>query len=245
MNNLYDDPKFFEEYKTIREGEMSYNNLIEQPFILPLLPSLHGKSILDLGCGLGINCNEFINRGANRVLGIDISNKMLEEAKKHKKSDKIEYMQLDMNKLFTIDESFDLIFSSLAIHYIEDFNKLVKSVYDLLKPNGIFLFSQEHPLVTSSFEECRWLPAGSEDKVAWAIHKYSIEGERHAKWIVDDVLKYHRSFSTIVNTLIENGFAIEKVVEPTVSEEILRKSPRLKSELHRPTFLIIKAKKDK
>lgn len=245
MNNLYDDPKFFEEYKALRELDTSYNNLIEQPSILSLLPSLEGKSVLDLGCGLGINCVEFLNRGANQVLGIDISSNMLEEAKKKNKSTKLEYRKLDMNNLSSIEGKFDLVFSSLAIHYIEDFNKLVKSVYDLLKPNGIFLFSQEHPLVTSSFEERRWLSAGSEDKVAWAIHKYSIEGERHAKWIVDDVLKYHRSFSTIVNILIENGFAIEKVVEPTVSEEVLKISARLKSELHRPTFLIIKAKKDK
>ena len=50
-------------------------------------------------------------------------------------------------------------------------------------------------------------------------------------------------FSTIVNTLVEQGFVIEKIIEPYPDKEILSKYPDYEDNLHKPDFLIIKSSK--
>lgn len=73
--NIFDNEIFFEGYKTLRSGATNYNDLLEQPTMAKLLPDLTEKSVLDLGCGYGHNCIDFIHRGATRVVGVDISKK--------------------------------------------------------------------------------------------------------------------------------------------------------------------------
>jgi len=59
-------------------------------------------------------------------------------------------------------------------------------------------------------------------------------------WIVDEVIKYHRTFSDIINALTESGFNIDKMVEPLPSEEIINKIPAYKYDYHKPDFLVVK-----
>lgn len=79
--NIFDDETFFEGYRALRERDDNYNDLLEQPAMVKLSPELSGKTILDLGCGYGHNCLDFVKKGAAKVVGIDISQKMLEIAK--------------------------------------------------------------------------------------------------------------------------------------------------------------------
>ena len=148
QQNIYDNSTFFEGYKKIRENKGNANDLFETPALFSLLPDLQGKTILDLGCGVGGHCFEFVNGGAKKVVGIDISKKMLEVAEKENHHSKITYLNLQMESLSQISEKFDLVVSSLAIHYVKDFEKLVSDVFNLLNKNGLFVFSQEHPLAT-------------------------------------------------------------------------------------------------
>jgi hypothetical protein len=69
------------------------------------------------------------------------------------------------------------------------------------------------------------------------------EGERESEWFVEGIKKYHRMFSTIVNTLTENGFIIEKMIEPIPTDEILERFPEQEDLFHKPDFLLVKAKK--
>ena len=72
---------------------------------------------------------------------------------------------------------------------------------------------------------------------------YGIEGERESVWFVDHVKKYHRTFSTIINTLINAGFTIGKMIEPLPTEEMLEQYPEYKDLLHKPDFLLLRVKK--
>ena len=65
--NIYDNPAFFAGYTALRDKESNLNNLLEQPAMADLLPNLAGKSVLDLGCGCGGSCRDFVRRGAARV----------------------------------------------------------------------------------------------------------------------------------------------------------------------------------
>ncbi len=241
--NIYDNNTFFEGYKKLRENKASANELFEIPALRSLLPNLEGKKVLDLGCGFGEHCVQYIQAGATKVVGIDISEKMLEVAKMENNDPRITYINTPMENISEIKETFDVVVSSLAIHYVEDFDILVQDVYEMLNDEGLFIFSQENPINTCYSSGDRWTKDEEGNKLFANLSNYSLEGERESKWFVDGVKKYHRTFSTIVNTLVKAGFQIEKMIEPVPTPELLKMYPDQKDLLHKPDFLLIKARK--
>lgn len=241
--NIFDNKIFFDGYKKIRENEINANNLFEIPALLSMMPSLNGKRVLDLGCGFGEHCKLFVEHGAAKVVGIDISSKMLEVAQQENSDPKITYLNMAMEDIGQIKESFDIVISSLAFHYVEDFTGVVENIYSLLDTNGVFLFSQEHPMVTCHSGGKRWTRDEKGEKIHVNLANYGIEGERNATWFVDNVKVYHRTFSNIVNTLIEAGFTIEQMIEPIPTTELLKTYPDYSDLLHKPDFLLLKLRK--
>ena len=75
--NIYDNEAFFEGYMKLRNNPSAANDIVEKPALFSLCPDLTDKKVLDLGCGYGENCREFSKSGASKVVGIDISEKML------------------------------------------------------------------------------------------------------------------------------------------------------------------------
>ena len=73
---------------------------------------------------------------------------------------------------------------------------------------------------------------------------YGIEGEKESEWFVEGIKKYHRMFSTVINTLTETGFIVERLIEPLPDENLLSKYPEYNDLFHKPDFLIVRARKD-
>ena len=193
--NIFDNDIFFDGYKKLREREKNANVLFEIPALFAILPELKGKRILDLGCGYGEHCKEFVAKGAAGVVGIDISAKMLAVAESENSDPAITYINMPMEDLDKLEGSFDLVISSLAIHYIEDFEGLVRNVYYKTKNGGMFVFSQEHPLNTT-YGNCsfpRWTLDEEGRKIYCNLADYGIEGRRDTEWFVDNVIIYHSS----------------------------------------------------
>ena len=243
QQNIYDNETFFEGYKKIRENKINANNLFEIPALFSMMPDLKDKTILDLGCGFGEHCKRFVESGAKKVIGIDISEKMLEIAKQENADSKITYINMPMENISKLNDKFDIVVSSLAFHYVQDFSGVVKNIYDMLNENGVFLFSQENPLCTCFSGGNRWTKDENGNKLYINLSNYGIEGERESSWFVDNVKKYHRTFSSIINTLIETGFTIEKMIEPLPTEDLLKKYPEYKDLFHKPDFLLVKVRK--
>ncbi|OJF75589.1 MAG: methyltransferase [Treponema sp. CETP13] len=241
--NVYDNEEFFNGYTQIRNQESNKNNIFEKPALFSLLPDLKDKTILDLGCGYGENCMEFIRKGSGKVIGIDISKKMLEVARKENSDSRIEYKNMPMEEIGSLKEEFDIVVSSLAMHYVQDYSGLVKNVFRLLNKNGLFIFSQENPLNTCFTTGNRWTRDENDEKIFANISNYGMDGERESKWFINNVKKYHRTFSTTINTLIEKGFEVKKMIEPVPTKEILEKHPEYKDLFHKPDFLLVKAVK--
>ncbi len=242
--NIFDNETFFEGYKHIRDREGNANDLFEIPALFSLLPDLTGKSVLDLGCGFGEHCVEFVKKGASKVVGIDISEKMLEVAMKENSNPAITYMHLPIEDLEKVEGKYDVVISSLALHYVEDFEGVVKKIYDKLNMGGSFIFSQENPINTTySGEIPRWTRDENGKKIYVNLANYGREGERESEWFVEGIKKYHRMFSTIVNILTENGFIIEKMLEPIPTDEILKRFPYQDDLFHKPDFLLVKARR--
>lgn len=243
MKNVYDDESFFKQYKELRSQNINANKILENPMIKLMLPQIQGKKILDLGCGDGNMDKYFVYMGAEKVVALDISKKMINEAKKINKDERIEYYNIDMEDLSYIDEKFDIVYSSLAFHYVEDFNKLISEIARLLNPNGILLFSQENPLKTaltfSTKEQKNKVEING--KRYYLISDYQNEGVREKLWYHAIVTKYHRTFSTIINTLISNNFNILEVRDSNLLKPADENTEKYLSEIDCPDFLFVKA----
>ena len=244
QQNIYDDNEFFENYKNTRLSDDSFNEHLEQPAMKRLTPDVQGKTVLDLGCGFGFNCREFVESGAKSVVGIDLSEKMIAQANETNKLDNITYHTMSMMDIDTLNEKFDFVYSSLAFHYIENFEKLISKTYSVLNDDGILLFSQEHPIVTAVKNDGdNYIKKLNGSIKGFLLNNYADMSIRKEKWFVDGVEKYHRTVSYIITTLIKCGFMIEAVDEPLPSEEALEKRKGLEKEFIKPTFLIVKARK--
>lgn len=240
--NIFDNSDFFDGYKSIRENPVNENNLFEVPSLMSMLPDLTGMEILDLGCGFGEHCIKYVEMGAKSVVGIDISSKMLEVAMAENSLPEIDYICMPMEDLELLGRQFDVVISSLAMHYVKDFRAVVQNIHSILRQGGFFVFSQEHPICTCyPKNHARWTKDLSGNKMFYNLSGYGLEGERVTTWVVDGVIKYHRMFSTIVNTLCESGFVIQKVEEPMPSEQVLKDYPQYGDLLFKPNFLLIKA----
>ena len=106
--NIYDNEIFFEGYKSIRQKKENANILFEKPALFSLLPDLKGKRILDLGCGYGENCMEFVKMGASKVVGIDISKKCWKLQKKKTLPQKSPILTFQWKKLAAYKKSLTL-----------------------------------------------------------------------------------------------------------------------------------------
>lgn len=241
--NIYDNPIFFEQYSALRETGVTANDFVEQPALKSLIVSLEDKIVLDLGCGAGSFAKYCAENGAAEVTAVDISSNMIEKAKKENPHEKITYLCTPIEELELQHQTFDLIVSSLAIHYIADYPSLIDMIKRLLKSNGEFIFSTEHPIVTARKEEnSNWVKDGEGNKLHWALDHYQNEGKREQYWYIDGVIKYHRTISTLINILIEKGLVLESVIEPTAIPGGVELRPKLINEERRPSFIVIKAR---
>lgn len=241
--NIYDNDTFFLKYQEIRSRKNNYNNLLEQPNFFSLLPSLKDKVVLDIGCGAGNFAAYCVEQGARQVTGIDISSNMISLAKKRHVYENLRFEQIAFEDMTVQNETVDFISSSLAFHYMSDFQLVIKKISATLSEDGILLFSTEHPIETANKGKENWIKDEEGNLLHFAIDNYQNEGLRKQNWIVDDVIMYHRTMSTILNTLIENGLQIEKVIEPVPTNEAGNIYPNLNKEFRRPSFLIVRARK--
>ncbi|HKD24175.1 MAG TPA: class I SAM-dependent methyltransferase, partial [Rhizomicrobium sp.] len=117
--NIYDDPQFFGEYSRLKRSVEGLAGAPEWPQLRAMLPPLQGLDVLDLGCGFGWFCRWAREQGAARVLGHDVSEKMLARAREMTTDAAVVYDIADLETLELPAAQFDLVYSSLTLHYIE------------------------------------------------------------------------------------------------------------------------------
>lgn len=239
--NIYDNDEFYEAYSRLRRSVEGLDGAPEWPALRALLPDLRGLKVLDLGCGFGWFCRWAREKGAARVWGIDVSDKMLARGRATTQDPAITYTRADMEHLELPLEAFDLVYSSLALHYIEDLNRLLSEVYRSLIPGGSLVFSVEHPIFTAPADPNWSLDAAG--RKTWPIDCYLDEGPRSTDWLAKGVIKQHRTLATYINMLLRLGFAVSHVEEWGPTEEQIASWPNLADEHQRPPFLLVSARR--
>lgn len=132
--NKYDDSGFFDKYSQMPRSTRGLEAAGEWSTFRSLLPGLHGKRVLDLGCGFGWHCRYAREQQAESVVGVDLSANMLERARAMTRDPKIQYLQMAIEDIEFSKEEFDTVISSLAIHYVERFDDPAAAFIIVLSP---------------------------------------------------------------------------------------------------------------
>jgi 2-polyprenyl-3-methyl-5-hydroxy-6-metoxy-1,4-benzoquinol methylase len=164
-----------------------------QPYLLSQIdePKEYG---LDIGCGTGELTDKLV-KYCKHVVGIDISTRMIEEAKKRHNKDNIEFITNDIDKYFSSTQrTFDVVISIATFHHL-DMEKVLKSINSKLNKGGILLILdlyKQHSL----YEQILSVVATICNPIMYLIKRRSLfntEEERNA-W--EDHFKYDK-YTTI------------------------------------------------
>jgi SAM-dependent methyltransferase len=226
-SEVYDDPAFLHGYRELRRTGLGVNDELEIPAMDAALPPVAGLRAVDLGCGEGGLAVRLAEAGAAEVTAVDASEQMLAAALPHPA---VRYVRSDLAAFDLAPGCADLVVSSMALHYVEDFSGLVARVARWLTPGGSFVLSVEHPVMTA--------PVVAADCV---VDDYADEGVRRRSWFVDGVIKYHRTIGTLLGTLQAHGFRLDVVDEPLPTPDQVVRHPHLAIHRRRPPVLLIGA----
>lgn len=207
-----------------------------------LFGDVSGKKLLEIGCGNGRSLQYQGDRGAAELWGMDLSENQLQKAREHLQSHGLSAKLLcsPMEEDRGIPKNyFDYAYSIYALGWTTDLAGTLRNVASYLKKDGVFIFSWSHPIhkcVTAENDKLVFRKSYF-DESWFAVPAELCGGE---------LTLSDRKLSTYINTLIETGFSIERVVEET-DEEILQSadpdSVFVKRAKMFPVTFVIKARK--
>jgi SAM-dependent methyltransferase len=241
--NIYDHPDFFAGYAKLARFGPGWREAYEHPSFMALLPEVAGRRVLDLGCGVGQLAQHLAERGAADVTGVDLSERMLSIARAEYSHPRLTFVRASMEEAVFPPDRFNLVVSSLALHYVADYGDLCRRIASWLAPGGVLVFSTEHPVYLSRATAEGWVRDPDGNATHWVLDRYGDEGLREESWLADGVQKYHRMVSTLLNGLIDSGLTIERVEEPMPDAAMLQRHPEWAQESKRPFCLLIRARK--
>lgn len=241
MRCEYDNEEFFEQYARMSRSREGLSGAGEWHQLRPMFPPLEGLRVLDLGCGYGWHCRFAAVQGAARVLGLDLSEKMLAEARRRNAHPQITYRQCGILEYEYPERDWDLVVSNLALHYVEDLGQVYRQVHHTLRPGGCFLFNIEHPTFTAGVGQ-DWVYSPEGEPLYWPVDGYFMPGERRTNFLGCEVVKQHHTLTQILGGLLEAGFVLKAVEEAQPPKEMLG-LPGMPDELRRPMMLLVKAVK--
>ncbi len=135
---IYDSQAGYDLWASQYDEKLAFLNSFEGVQFAKMLGDLKGKKVLDLGCGTGRLTDLLLNNGGE-VSGIDVSEKMLEVARK--KYPWVNFAQADAENLPFKDDEFDVVVSAFVIVHFKDLQKLFDEVCRVLKSGGIFVLT--------------------------------------------------------------------------------------------------------
>lgn len=180
-------------------------------------------TVLDLACGEG-HLSRRLAKLKQRVIGVDISEKLLERARQQLPSiPNVSFIQDDAQQLSHIEsESIDFVVCNMALMDIPSIEETFQAVNRVLKTSGIFLISILHPCFESPFFVPEPQIAVENNQFqACFVRRYTQEGYWNSggTGIRGKVGAHHRTISTYFNELISGGFQIMTMDEPHLPKD--------------------------
>jgi SAM-dependent methyltransferase len=211
-----------------------HNAYYERPATLSLLPNVADKRVLDAGCGPGVYVEWLVDHGAE-VVAFDANAKMVRLAQK-RVGEKAQILQAALGEPldFLEDSAFDLVISPLVLDYVKDWASVFGEFHRVLKNGGILVFSMEHPFTKYDIHR--------EQSNYFDVELVTYDWRGFGK--VVQVPSYRRPLSAVLNPLIDAGFIVDEILEPTPTEAFKHADPKDYAKLSRsPGFMCVRALK--
>ncbi|MGE6260000.1 class I SAM-dependent DNA methyltransferase [Heyndrickxia sporothermodurans] len=238
-SSVYDNEFFFKHYMDRRHRDGSPNITMEKPSLIELIGNVENNDIFDLGCGdasLGI---ELYMKNCKSYTGIDGSINMCNKAIQNLEGSSGKIIHSTMQDYEYPFELYDLVVSQLALHYVEDLERLMDHVFQTLKNEGQFVFSVQHPIITCSSESMK----KSEKRTNWIVDHYFCSGKRVEPWLGENVVKFHRTIEEYFDVLQNSGFVIQSIKEAAPRKENFSSESEYERRRRIPLFLLFSCKK--
>lgn len=180
------------------------------------------ESILDVGCGSGIDLSFFNSLGFKKSSGIDITGSLVDIARKENPDSEIirgSFLDLEWQ-----NNSFDVVWSKYALQVEQQIEKSISEIYRVTKKNGYVFLQITHPFRSLGFSKTG--NYFSEEKIVYP----SDDGQQ-------EFVEHHITLTTWMQEVLKNNFQILHF------EEILNKSPEKYSGKITPSAFILILKK--
>jgi SAM-dependent methyltransferase len=211
-----DEVRAAEAYDAMAEAYVAdegnaYNALYERPAMLAALGDVRGRQVLDAGCGAGALAVELAARGAAQVVGVDVSERMVAAAR-----ERVAAAPASASASFVVgdlaggaalapfaDGAFDVAASSLALHYVRDWEPVLGALARVVVPGGRVVLSTHHPELVE-----RGWPDGDPDALE-VVHDRWVKGGRE-----HDVRFWRRPMSMMSDAFAASGLVLEETILP-------------------------------
>ena len=213
------DEVAYDYHKTVGETGDSYHRTYVNPVLFEILGDVKGLSILDLACGQGYLSRILARKGAN-VVGVDLSEKMLEIAQASENSEPlgVKYIlgsSADMSAI--ADASMNHVVSTFGFHDIKEMESTMEECGRVLKEGGKLVFAIPHPLAYAR---------RSEDEEGYFLkmrHYMLVKEIPHPKYRDTEVMAYHRPLSFYLEKAFSVGLLM--IVFREITTELFRGRP--------------------
>lgn len=226
-------------------GDFYHRTQIDPP-VYSMIGNPKDKVIYDLGCGNGY-ISRNLARGGAKVYASDISSKLIDIAKEKSKGLDISYSVHDAIVFNAYEKGmFDIVVMNMVMHYIQDVGALCKGINRVLKKDGIFVFSTNHPF-RPAYPYSDWTIGKINDKDTLFIKVtgYLKEESRNGICWCDNktvIHMFNQPLHILVNTMSKYGLFTYRVEEP-VGDGFAQIYPKELQDSHFiPTFIVICAK---
>lgn len=174
----YDRERFFEKYSQMDRSRLGLAGAGEWESLEPLLRTSPGRECWIWAAATAGTASMRRNTARRSVTGVDLSEKMLAVAREKTTAPQVTYIRGDMAETPFPPESFDVVLSSLAIHYLPSFTDFLERVRQCLSPGGDFVFSVEHPIFTAAGPQ-EWYYGPDGTPLHFPVDRYFEEGRAH------------------------------------------------------------------
>lgn len=240
--------------KLAREGYDVSRDGMNTPAFLAMLPDVQGLAGLDIGCGEGANTREVADLGA-RMTALDISPTFVGHAcRSHAEAD-IRFVIGSAVELPFADESFDFATAFMSLMEFGETERALAEAFRVLRPGGFLQFSITHPCFdtphrrnlrdangrTYAIEVGGYFEDPGGEVLEWSFGAAPPEAREGLEPFRTPI--FHRTIGDWLNTLLDVGFVLERLGEPTVDDQAIAHTPSLRDHRVVAYFLHVRARK--
>ncbi len=195
-------------------AESAYNAYYERPATVALIGEVAGRRVLEVGCGAG-PLTEWLTENGAVVTAMDVSPRMLRFAE-DRVGGRAAFVLADLHQplCFANTGGFDLVVASLVLHYVRDWEPVLREFRRVLTPDGVVVFSTHHPSMDWRLHSPDDYFAVKQVTEIWSKGSGNFE-----------VTFWRRPLTAMTEAIASTGFVIERLVEPDPSPELEDRDP--------------------